>query len=168
MSSTVGRSSARARRPEREEILEWVERVATFFRDEYGLPPITGRILGWLLACEPAEQSGAQIADAIGASRASITTNIRLLTAGGIVSRQNRRGERTAYYVIDDDAWERLVKRRFDAAAMFERVTRDGIELLGRGTRRARRVRAANDVFAWFVALAGDAPPVARNKGATR
>jgi DNA-binding transcriptional regulator GbsR (MarR family) len=164
VSSAARPAPASARPPDREQIFEWVERVATFFRDEYGLPPITGRILGWLLACEPAEQSGAQIADAIGASRASITTNIRVLTAGGLVRRHTRRGERTAYYVIDDDAWERLVNRRFEAAATFERVTRDGIELLGGATRRAGRVRAAHDVFAWFIALARDAPPVSRTE----
>ena len=35
------------------DVLAWVERVATFFAEHYGLPPITGRILGWLMICNP-------------------------------------------------------------------------------------------------------------------
>ena len=38
-------------------IADWMERVANFFVDENGLPPITGRALAWLLICDPAEQS---------------------------------------------------------------------------------------------------------------
>jgi hypothetical protein len=61
--------------------MDWVERVTTFCTEQWGLPPITGRILGWLMICDPAEQSAGQIDEAIGASRASLTANIRQLTA---------------------------------------------------------------------------------------
>jgi hypothetical protein len=54
----------------------WVERVATFCVEEWGLPPITGRVLGWLMICDPPEQSAGGIADAIQTSRASLTSNI--------------------------------------------------------------------------------------------
>ena len=73
-------------RVDRKDVLAWVERVATFFAEHYGLPPITGRIVGWLMICDPPEQSPAQIAEAIGASRASLTTNMRLLIASWIVT----------------------------------------------------------------------------------
>ena len=49
----------------------------------------------------------AAAAEAIGASRASLTTNMRLLIASGLVRRLTRSGGRTAYYRIDDDMWER-------------------------------------------------------------
>ena len=93
-----------APRVDRKTLLLWVERAATFFSQRYGLPPITGRILGWLMICDPPEQSAGDIAEAIGASRASLTTNMRLLTATGLVHRLTRSGGRTAYYRIDDDA----------------------------------------------------------------
>jgi DNA-binding MarR family transcriptional regulator len=147
------------------QLQEWVERVAMFFHDQYGLPPITGRIFGWLMACDPPEQSGAQIADAIGASRASITTNIRLLTAAGLVRRLTRPGERTAYYVLDDNAWERVIRRRADGIASFREITRDGIELLGSTVERAGRVRAAHDAFEWFAAVLASAPPPQTRSG---
>ena len=56
---------------DRGRLIEWVEQVAMFCADEYGVPPIAGRILGWLMICDPPEQSAGEIAEAIGASRAS-------------------------------------------------------------------------------------------------
>jgi hypothetical protein len=44
--------------PASAELLEWVERVAMFFRDQYGLSPITGRIFGWLMVCDPMTRLG--------------------------------------------------------------------------------------------------------------
>ena len=117
--------------PASAELLDWVERVAMFFRDQYGLPPITGRIFGWLMVCDPPEQSGGEIAAAIGASRASITTNMRLLTAGGLARRLTRPGDRTAYYVVDDEAWEHAIRRRVDQMMSFAEITADAIEMLG-------------------------------------
>src|SRR5450432_2462619 len=99
------------------EIQNWVERVAATFAQHFGLPPITGRILGWLLICDPAEQSAGEIADAIGASRASLTTSMRLLTAGEFVRRRHRPGERTTYFQIDDDAWEKVIRQRIAGMA---------------------------------------------------
>src|ERR1700744_466842 len=88
-------SAAKSARAEQALTREWVERVASAFAQHFGLPPITGRILGWLLICDPPEQSAGDIADAIGASRASLTTSMRLLTAGELVRRSHRPGERT-------------------------------------------------------------------------
>jgi DNA-binding transcriptional regulator GbsR (MarR family) len=134
--------------------------MATFFSQQYGMPPITGRVLGWLMVCDPPQQSGAEVAEAIGASRASITTNVRLLTAAGLVRRLTRRGERTAYYILEDDAWEALVRGRLRSADEFQEITRDGIKMLGPGAERARRVQVAHDVYQWLIDLVAEAPPI--------
>jgi len=150
-----------------EQLLAWVERAAMFFIDEYGVPPITGRIIAWLLVCDPPEQSGAELADAIGASRASITTNIRLLTGASVVRRLTRPGGRTTYYVVDDQMWEAIVRRRVQQSALFRDIAWEGVELLGAGE-RARRVRAAHDVYAWFADVLAAAPPVTRTTAGRR
>jgi len=139
-------------------LLEWVERVATFFAEQYGLPPITGRVLGWLLICDPPEQSGGEIAEAIGASRASITTNMRLLTASGLVRRRTRPGERTIYFRIEDDAWEKVVRRRIASMVSFLDIAQAGMELVGTDSAQAIRVRAAHETFEWVAELLGSAP----------
>ena len=128
-------------------LLNWVERVATFCTEQYGLPPITGRILGWLMICDPAEQSGAEIAEAIRASRASITTNMQMLTAGGLARRSTRPGSRTVYYVIDDDAWDKVMQRRIQSLLSFQQITVDALELIGTKGSQATRIRRAHECF---------------------
>lgn len=134
----------------------WVERVASFCAEHYGMPPITGRILGWLMICDPAEQSAAEIAEAIGASRASLTTNMRLLTAGQFVLRSTRPGERTGYYRIDPDAWRRAVRRKLSSMDAFRDITTDGMALIGADRPQADRVRSAHDTFEWLAGLVAE------------
>ena len=149
----------------RERLLSWVERVAMFYAEQYGLPPITGRILGWLMICDPPEQSAGEIAEAIGASRASITTNMRLLSATELVQRRTRPGERTAYYRVDDDAWEKVVRRKFASLASFREITRDGMNLVGTDSTRAARLRAAHEIYEWLEELLANAPQPPATKG---
>ena len=136
--------------PDREQIKAWVERVAAAFAQHFGLPPITGRILGWLLICDPPEQSAGEIADAIGASRASLTTSMRLLTVGELVRRSHRPGERTTYFRIDDDAWEKVIRQRITAMASLRDITEEAMALVGPDSKRAGRVRAAHAFFGWL------------------
>jgi DNA-binding MarR family transcriptional regulator len=156
---TMARSPSKARAATQEQLLEWVERVAMLFHNDAGVPPIMGRILGWLMVCDPPEQSGAQIAEAIGASRASITTNMQVLTGAGLVRRLTRPGARTAYYVIDDDAWERLVMRRQAILDSFASLAAEGVELLGGSGPLTARARSAHEVFKWFGGVLRDAAP---------
>ncbi len=135
------------------QLLGWAERVATFFAEHYGLPPITGRILGWLLVCDPAEQSAGEIADAIGASRASLTTNMRFLIGSGLVRRLTRPGGRTSYYRIDDGMWDSVVRRRISSMVSFSQITLDGMNLVGVNSDRATRLRAAHEFFDWMARL---------------
>ncbi len=137
-------------RPDPRQIQNWVERVAAAFAQHFGLPPITGRILGWLLICDPPEQSAGEIADAIGASRASLTTSMRLLTVGDLVRRRHRPGERTTYFRIDDDAWEKVIRQRIVGMASLREITEDAMALIGPDSERASRVRAAHAFFGWL------------------
>ncbi|WP_328609397.1 transcriptional regulator [Amycolatopsis sp. NBC_00345] len=146
----------------------WVEQVSAFFAHQEGLPPITGRILGWLMICEPAEQSAADIAAGIRASRASMTTNIRSLTTTGLVRRYTRAGERTAYYRLDDQAWETAIRRRIEGMSAFEDVLEQGLALMGSDTGRASRLLAAQEVYRWVGSLLRDPEPGRRESGGLR
>ncbi len=150
--------------PSHESLLEWVERVAMFLAND-GVPPIAGRVLGWLMVCEPAEQSAGQISEAIGASRASLTTNIRVLMTIGFVERRTRPGQRTGYYRLKDGAWEAVVRRQIASLVSFREVATDGLALLGTERARADRVREARDVFDWMAEVFEQAPPPERKRG---
>lgn len=139
--------------------LDWVERVAGYLARD-GMPPIAGRVLGWLMICEPTEQSAAEIASAISASRASLTNNLRLLMGAGFVTRQGRAGERTAYYRINDDAWGAVVRAQVASIAMFQAIARDGIDLIGEESPRVNGLLSAVDVFDWMADVFKNAPPM--------
>ena len=143
---------------EREQVLEWVERMAMFCAEEYGVPPIAGRILGWLMICDPPEQSAGEIAAVIGASKASLATNMRVLTDAKFVRRRTRPGERTNYYRVDDDAWETVIRRRVASLTEFRDLAADGIDLAGAGSGRAERLRVAHDVYDWMAKLFTETP----------
>lgn len=150
---------SRANEPTREAALQWVERIAKYCADQDGLPLIAGRCLGWLTICDPPEQSAGEIAEAIGASRASLTTNLRLLGSVGFVSQVTRPGSRTMYYRVDDDAWEKVVQRQVASLTALGRIVRDGMALAGKSSQRNARVRAAFEVFSWLEQVFAGAPP---------
>lgn len=119
--------------------LDFADRVATFFERE-GFPPIAGRVVGWLLICEPREQSAAQLAETLGASRSSIGNATRMLTTSGIVHGVRHRGERQETFRIDPDAWSRMLAERYAKTTAFREVIESGLEVLADepAERRAR------------------------------
>jgi len=153
---------------DREQVLDWVERVSMFCTEVYGVPPIAGRILGWLMICDPPEQSAGQIAEAIGASRASLVTNMRMLTGAKFVRRLTRPRGRTSYYRVDDDAWERVVRQRLETLVSFREIAADGIDLAGRGSAGAERLRVAHELFDWMANLFADTPRAPSTKATDR
>jgi hypothetical protein len=146
--------------PPSAEVLRWVERIAKYCADQDGVPLIAGRILGWLTVSVPAEQTAAQIGEAIGASRASLTNNLRLLGSVGFVTQHTRPGERTVYYQVDDRAWARVVRRQIDSLTALGEILHDGIALADGTPEQTARVRAAHEVFAWLEEVFAQAPPL--------
>ncbi|MEO3876270.1 transcriptional regulator [Nonomuraea sp. B12E4] len=143
---------------EQDQLVEWVERVAMYLARD-GVPPIAGRVLGWLMICDPPEQSAGQISEAIGASRASLTSNLRLLTGMGFLAWRTRPGERTVYYRMAEDAWAVVVRRQIASIAAFLDITRDGLALAGQDEGRAERLGQAHTTFEWMAKVFDDAPP---------
>lgn len=148
---------------DRERLLAWVERLADFLAHD-GVPPIAGRCLGWLMVCDPPEQSAAEIAEAIGASRASLTTNLQVLQAMGFVSKHSRPRGRTAYYRVDAGAWEKVVARQIASLAAFRDLAGEGMAMLGDTSPRSDRVRDAHDTFDWMATVFSSAPRPVRGE----
>ncbi len=151
------------RNPTDAELLDWVEKLALRLTEIGGLPLIAGRILGWLMVCEPAEQTADEIATAIGASRASLSTNLRFLTAIKMVGMVSRPGRRQRYYRIEDDSWEAVIRVKIESLASFRHMAESGIALFGLGSERTRRLRQTRDAFSWLHDVFENAPPPPRN-----
>ena len=84
-----------------------------------GMPRMVARLLGWLLICDPPHQSSAELARALGVSRASISIATRLLEAPGWIRRTAVPGARGYHFEIVPDAY-----RQMPAAEMFGRLRR--------------------------------------------
>jgi DNA-binding transcriptional regulator GbsR (MarR family) len=61
---------------------------------EFGLPRMVGRVLGALLVSDPPERAAKELAEALRASRGSISSATRTLVQLGLVERRTRTGER--------------------------------------------------------------------------
>jgi DNA-binding transcriptional regulator GbsR (MarR family) len=76
-----------------------------------GLSPIAGRLFALLmLAAEP--QSLDELAEALGVSKASVSTDARRLLDRGIVERTRRTGDRRDFYELAPDFFARVIRAR--------------------------------------------------------
>src|SRR5205807_610261 len=90
----------------------FVEEVGMMLELEAGAPRMVGRVLGWLLVCDPPEQSAADLADHLQASRGSISTATRVLLRMGLLERTRVRGERFDRFQARPGAWDEVLWRR--------------------------------------------------------
>jgi len=65
---------------------EFVDRLGLFF-ELLGATRTMGRLYGWLLICDPPQQSLTELANALSVSKASVSTVARQLLEGGMVER---------------------------------------------------------------------------------
>ncbi|MER7700547.1 MULTISPECIES: hypothetical protein [unclassified Streptomyces] len=130
--------------------LEFVEAVAMQL-EQQGLVRMSGRAIGWLLICEPAEQTLGQIAEALSVSVGAMSTALRHLVPGRLVERFRRPGERGDRYRIDPHAWIEHAMTQASRYGEFRQVTARGLELLGgEPPARSRRLREMYDFYEWL------------------
>ena len=65
---------------------EFVDRMGLFF-ETIGATRTMGRLYGWLMVCDPPQQSLSELAAALSVSKASVSTVARQLQEGGMVER---------------------------------------------------------------------------------
>ena len=76
-----------------------------------GLPRIAGRLFGALLLSEQ-PRSLDELADQLGVSKASVSTDARRLLERGIVERVGKPGDRRDYYQLAPDFLVRIIRHR--------------------------------------------------------
>lgn len=135
--------------------LDFADAIAAFFARE-GMPLIAGRVVGWLLICDPPEQTAAGLAEVLQVSRSSISSATRLLTPSGLVEGIRRRGERQEFFRIAADGWSRMLLRRYEQTAAFRDLVAGGLAVLDDAPPE-RRERLEN-VHALYGFLAGELP----------
>ncbi|RKR87464.1 MarR family protein [Micromonospora pisi] len=94
-----------------------------------GLPPAYGKVLGWLLICDPPHATATEIAEATGLSKGSVSTGIRMLESSQLVRRVANPGRRGIAWELSPDAFTRAAES--DRFRIFRKLMDRGIELLG-------------------------------------
>ena len=88
---------------------EFVERMAVTL-EGHGLPRIAGRLFAFLLVNGEAVSLD-DLAEELQVSKASVSTNARLLEQLMILERSSSPGDRRDYYRMAPDAWEGMLRR---------------------------------------------------------
>jgi len=130
--------------------LEFVEAVALGL-ERQGLVRMAGRVIGWLLICDPPAQTFNQLVTVLGASKGSISSALQVLVTGGLVERFSRPGERRDYYCVRPGTWVDLAQRQSGLYGAFKSLTERGLHLLaGAPAARRERLQEMYDFYAWL------------------
>jgi DNA-binding transcriptional regulator GbsR (MarR family) len=133
---------------EQPDMMRYIEQWGMLF-EQLGATRVMGKILGWLLVCEPPHQTAAEIAHAIGASMSSVSTATRALAQSAFVERIGMPGERSAHFQVRPGMWSQLIRTRMARLGAMRELAEEGMRLLPSAnkeqTRRLREVRSYCD-----------------------
>jgi DNA-binding MarR family transcriptional regulator len=116
-----------------------------------GMTPAYGRLLGWLLICDPPSQSLSQLCDALGLSKGAVSTGIRVLERIGLVRRVAAPGVRGHVYEATPDGLIEMAARAGQQYAAVRELMERGLALLDdQESPRAARLRASRDFYAFI------------------
>jgi hypothetical protein len=128
----------------------YVERVAQMLYAG-GLPRMAGRIWGWLLVCEPPQQTAGQLADELQASRGSISAMARLLENAGLISRGTKPGDRREHFSVPPNYIVGVLESRLPATIAWRELADDGLAFLADRPPASRaRLSELRDLYAFM------------------
>ena len=134
----------------RDEEVTFADHAGRFYARRYAYPPMVGRVLGYLLVCEPRDQTIAELSEALLASRSAITGALNVLERIAAVRRSRAAGERMDRVRIDFSSAQ---AQGFDITEYQELgdLAREGLEVLSDASpeRRAELLELA--AFADFL-----------------
>lgn len=128
----------------------FVENTGLFF-ERLGLQRMAGRIIGWLLICDPSHQTMGEIVEALKASKSTISTSLKQLQMIALVERFTLPGDRRDYYRLTDDVWRRSFEAKTKDAAEFRRLAEQGLQVLKDDLPQKReRLELMRDMYAFI------------------
>jgi len=107
---------------------QFVEDMGFFF-EEYHLPRMAGRIVGWLLISDPPYQSIGDLSDRLQASKGSMSTMIRLLMQLNLVERTRLPGMRRDVFRMKFNRDE-LLRRTVSQLGVQRQLTERALALI--------------------------------------
>jgi DNA-binding Lrp family transcriptional regulator len=120
------------------------------FLGGYGMTPMAGRMWGWLLICDPPEQTAADIAEALQASRGAISGTARILTSAGFIRRTTRRGDRREYFSSPPEALDSMLSNASVIYRQLRVIAEHGMAAGGNSASADARLREFYEVAAFI------------------
>jgi hypothetical protein len=130
--------------------ITFADHVGRFYARRYGMAPMVGRLLGYLSVCDPREQSIAELADALLASRSAIAGAVNTLEALRLLRRSRAAGERMDRVRIDMSSPNAT---GFDMSEYLEQgeLAREGLRVLEDAPLQRRAILLEWAAFADFL-----------------
>ncbi len=124
--------------------LTFADQFGRHLSRQYGMPPIAGRVAGWLLICEPPRPTVAELAAALHASRTAVSGAVASLERLALVQRSRAAGERADRVAVDPTLGSQSLDDPTEYVALAA-LARRGLETLGDAppSRRARLLELA-------------------------
>jgi hypothetical protein len=130
--------------------ITFADHAGRLYARRYGMAPMVGRLIGYLSLCEPREQSIAELAEALLASRSAIAGAVNTLETLGIIRRSRAAGDRMDKVRIDITGPRSM---GFDVTEYQEQaeLAREGLAILADAPPERRAVLLEHAAFADFL-----------------
>lgn len=108
-----------------------------------------GRILGWLMVCDPPHRSAPELVEGLDISAGSVSTQTRLLEEIGFVERITFPGDRVTYYQLKPDVWVQVMWTEIDQLKRMMAISEAGAGVVP--DERPNRVRDIGLIAQFFL-----------------
>ena len=135
----------------RDEEITFADHTGRHYASRYAFPPMAGRVLGYLLVCDPPEQSIAELSDALLASRSAVTGALDVLERTDTIRRSRKAGERMDRVSVDFTSAQ---AHGFDASEYqaLSDLAKEGLEVLKDAPPERKATLKEMEAFAdWLV-----------------
>ena len=116
----------------------YIEDFGLYF-ENFGLPRTAGRILAWLLICDPPHQTMDELVETLQISKSTISTSSRMLIESGFINRISLPGQRRDVYRIDNDAWIKGFERKSAEMETMHQFAKRGLALVAQAPPEQRQ-----------------------------
>lgn len=104
---------------------------------ELGLSRSVSRVYAYLILCEPAAQTAAELQDVLGLSAGAVSEAVSTLTDLCLIVRSKKQGTRQYYYEVVSDSWQRSFVQQLTALDHMITATKTSMELFPGNNRLA-------------------------------
>jgi DNA-binding MarR family transcriptional regulator len=131
--------------------ITFADHAGRFYARRYGMAPMVGRLLGYLVVCDPHEQSISELAEALLASRSAISGAVNTLETLTLIRRYRPAGERMDRVYIDPSSSQAMGIGDVSEYREQGELAREGLRLLADEPHERRALLLEWAAFADFL-----------------